>query len=273
MALRFKAYAPNTILKAVDVQDLADNGLVQIDTAADLDDADLVNVNMVYVVAEAKPYVRQAAGVGADKWQVFSGGLSGLGGWAEITATTGSPTKHEYTDADGNDWTAYEFTGDGTITNTAGLMDCMIISGGAFGTASYSGAGGRTITGTQLVPAHVGETVVVGAGGTNSMYYGTASGFGAIGVTKTATSPQALGGAGGYQKVPGAVESGNQANDDSNCADISSPLTSSITGAPQTYGMASRSAPRPNRGDGGTRNNSGSSGVVIVRVPRANAKA
>ena len=70
MALRWKAFAPNTILKAVEIQDIADNGVVQLDTAADLADADLVNANMVYVTGENKPYVRNAAGVGADKWEI-----------------------------------------------------------------------------------------------------------------------------------------------------------------------------------------------------------
>ena len=260
MAARWKAYAPNTILKAVEVQDLADNGVIQLDTAADLASADLVNANVVYVVAEAKPYVRQAAGVGADKWQVFSGGLPGLGGWAYDTATTGSPTKHEYTDADGNDWTAYEWTGDGSCTTTDGLADTFMISAGGsaadFGAGNtLQGAGGRVREGLQRFtsgahPIVIGLPVAINDLGRPS----------SIGTFSTGYSSLAFGGSGASGgPMPGVAEG----------------LHTSITGTDIDYGREGRhpSGMRPNKGDGGATGQTGTAGIVIIRVPRANAKA
>ena len=255
MALRWKAYAPNTILKAVEVQDLADNGVIQLDTAADLASADLVNANVVYVVAEAKPYVRQAAGVGADKWQVFSGGLSGLGGWADITATTGSPTKHEYTDSDGNDWTAYEFTGDGTITTTDGVADCLVVGGGAKSyAASSEGSGGGVMIGLQASPSGT-HTVTVGVGG-NSPRDGSGSQF--LAQIGSASSDNA------NSKGAGAV------NSTKGIPEYWQGVHSSITGTDIEYGAGNRAGLTT---PGCASNGTGHDGVVIIRVPRPNAKA
>ena len=256
MALRWKAYAPNTILKAVEVQDLADNGVIQLDTAADLASADLVNANVVYVVAEAKPYVRQAAGVGADKWQVFSGGLSGLGGWANITATTGSPTKHEYTDADGNDWTAYEWTGDGTVTTSDGLVDALVISGGSIGATHPQG--GRITYGIDKLSGVI-PVVVDGPGGSSA--------GGRLGDIKVPS----IGGANQAANVIGAGGYGTTSSDKVNG------VLSDITGSPVEYGTALTSGANTpvvngNLGPAGP-GSANREGTVIVRVPRSNAKA
>ena len=199
MAIRWKAYAPNTILKAVEVQDLADNGVIQLDTAADLASADLVNANVVYVAAESKPYVRQAPGVGADKWQVFSGGLSGLGGWAEFTSTTGSPTKHEYTDADGNAMTMYVFTGDGTFTSTDGVVSVQAFGGGGGGAgrvAEYGGggSGGGHVLTAAVVTAGTPYNVRIGTGGVGG---NTGNPMGDAGGATECGPVYAIGGGGG----------------------------------------------------------------------------
>lgn len=61
--------------------------------------------------------------------KIGGGGLSGLGGWATITAVTGSPKRYDYT-ADGTDWSAFEWTGDGTVTTTEGLVEALLVGGG-----------------------------------------------------------------------------------------------------------------------------------------------
>lgn len=254
MAIRWKSYAPNTVLKAVEVQDLADNGVLQIDTVTDLDDANLVNANVVFVVAEHKLYTRVAPGVGADKWSVFSPGLSGLGGWADVTATTGNPTKHEYTDADGNDWTAYEWTGDGTVTTTGGLMDCLVVAGGASGAPGAWAGGGAFIAGIHNFTS-AALTVKVGAGATAP---GTNAGWSQLGDYKPAGPTTCSSGGGQYIGYPGDSPADG--------------FPSSITGAAKTYTQSNMPAPPANTGSG-SNGPPGASGVVIVRVPRDHALA
>ena len=287
MALRWKAYAPNTILKAVEVQDLADNGVVQVDAAADLASADLVNANVTFVTAEHKVYTRVAAGIGADKWKVFSGGLPGLGGWADITATTGSPTKHEYTDANGTDWTAYEFTGDGTLNvSKEGLLDYLIVGGGggAPGAPNTGGGGGGGVSsglrvfapGSYQCQVAPGATWTVNAGASSIAGIDSAGGgiFDALGGVRAG-----LGG-GGATRGNGGGTAGGGARGDGSGATPGSGYVSSISGAPVEYGkggFATGVQPAAHTGGGasggGAGNESGSSGVVIVRVPRANALA
>jgi hypothetical protein len=98
MALRWKNFVPNTPLKAAEQNDLANNGCVQIDTAADLDDPNLAAVNVTFTQDTLTLYRRTAPGVGADKWAEASasGGLLGSppssiansGGSASLTGNT-----------------------------------------------------------------------------------------------------------------------------------------------------------------------------------------
>ena len=68
MSLRHKLFSQNTVLAAADLTNVANNGVVQIATTADLDNADLANVNVVYVVSETKLRVRKSAGLGIAHW-------------------------------------------------------------------------------------------------------------------------------------------------------------------------------------------------------------
>ena len=300
MALRWKAYAPNTILKAVEVQDLADNGVVQVDAAADLASADLVNANVTFVTAEHKVYTRVAAGIGADKWKVFSGGLPGLGGWAEITATTGSPTKHEYTDANGNDWTAYEWTGDGTTTTTEGLVDVLLVGAGgervASSTASMN-SGGRSEAGTAgglvigvwqvtagshpivvgtvstpptpststtfagvVLPATGGRNAGNGNRGSSALESVNGFGNGAAGYKSSITGTEIEYGRGGYL--------GSSASDGWTGSDT---VPTEMPPTAGTHGWGGSVFPYDSAGGG--HGEPATPGVVIIRVPRANAKA
>ena len=73
------------------------------------------------------------------------GGLEGLGGWADVTAVTGaSGNRYTYTDIDGFDWVAYEWTDDGTVTTTDGLVDALIVGGG-LNNGGQKGKGGGAI--------------------------------------------------------------------------------------------------------------------------------
>ena len=68
MALRFKLFTPLQILKADETNTLSNNGVVQVSSYDDLDDADLVGVNLVYVTDEHALRCRLADGAGKDKW-------------------------------------------------------------------------------------------------------------------------------------------------------------------------------------------------------------
>ena len=60
-------------------------------------------------------------------------GLPGLGGWADVTIVDGTSGNRYTYKADGVDWVAYEWTDDGTITTTDGLLDMLLVSGGGAG--------------------------------------------------------------------------------------------------------------------------------------------
>jgi hypothetical protein len=175
--------------------------------------------------------------------------LPGLGGWAEVSDT---PTS-TYTDTAGVKWNVWKFTANGTLNvTTAGLLDCLVVGGGAglLEPDAYPGSGGTTIVGVYTIPAGA-IPVVIGAGGANnSVVVNTLSGASSLG-TLTAVPTAAVGiGSGWTAAAP------------------RTPLTSSITGTALTYGEANSAACRPNHGDGGSSlSRPGSTGVVIVRRP------
>jgi hypothetical protein len=194
--------------------------------------------------------------------------LPGLGGWADITAVTGNPKKYEYTDANGVDWTAYEWAVDGSCTTTEGLGDVLLVGGGGGTYMTVNGMGGKLVTGTQKMSAGA-QAVTIGAGGAHR------PGGGAV--DPAMGGPSTLGPL--STGVSGIGEAGSGSNTIA-APGLYIPFTSSITGTSQQYGRVATDAnyggrARPNFGDGGWNGGAqpGSSGVVIVRVPRANAKA
>jgi hypothetical protein len=197
------------------------------------------------------------------KWSSFSGGLTGLGGWADVTATTGSPTKHAYTDANGYAWVAYEWTAAGSITATPGLLECFLISGGSGGDGVSQGAGGRVAEGLYRTTLTTAQAIVVGSAG--SVGGGAGSRSYVANVVSTGYSSGYWGGAGAF------IASQSGAPDLSQGA-AHAGWPSSITGVSVDYGQVS-ATPRANRGDGSVGAIPGSTGVVIVRVPADNAKA
>jgi hypothetical protein len=122
------------------------------------------------VIADNNVYRRQPDGT----WKVV--GLTGIGGWADITAVTGNPTKHEFTDADGVDWTAYEWLGmrnstrgaapekgsvTGSVTVTDGLVRALIVGqGGNSHSMPGFGSGGNVVSGVSLFAAGAQSVVI-----------------------------------------------------------------------------------------------------------------
>jgi hypothetical protein len=179
-----------------------------------------------------------------------STGLVGAGNWASVTATTGSPTTGTYADANGVAWKYYQWTGNGSVTLTAGLVDTFMISGGGPGW-NYPGAGGRVRDGIIIFSTGT-HTVTIGTGASGDP---TGSGIGlpsSVGSINTGSASQ-------------FVSSGTTST-----ATRNSQYTNSITGTALTYGRRGIDGTRrANRGDGGWAgdNSAGSSGVVIIRVP------
>ena len=69
MTIRHNTFAPSDILYASQVNEMSDNGVIQVDDAAELADASLEHANLAYVVSTFTLYYRKAAGVGVDKWE------------------------------------------------------------------------------------------------------------------------------------------------------------------------------------------------------------
>lgn len=215
-------------------------------------------------------------------WKKVSGddGLAGIGGWATITGVTGTYTKHTY-----GDWVAYEWTDDGTVTTSGGLVDALIVGAGGNTDSgySYSGTGGGVIDNVF----EVGTTVPVKVGKPGSGYSpaNNGGGFSQLGDVRI--------GGGGYaqsrQRQPngylnetstgrhsGAGAGGDAPDPDTGGAGHSSAIRNNTA---ELYarggGKAPHSSPRP--GDGADRQNNGGTakgiaGVVILRVPKEYAE-
>ena len=151
MALRWKNFVPNTPLKAAEVNDLANNGCVQIDTATDLDDPNLVAANVCFEVATNTLHQRQAAGVGADKWKIAAAG----GGSAVCTGGTETTYTGDGTNGDlGQNYKVHTFLASDTLTvNTAGFVDVLVVGGGGGGgfASAAGGVGGTGGSGVVIV--------------------------------------------------------------------------------------------------------------------------
>ena len=188
-------------------------------------------------------------------------GLPGLGGWADVNSVTGaSGNRYTYT-ADGVDWVAYEFTDDGTITTSGGLVDALVVGGGGGNYHSNAGYGGRIIYGLHKISGQASIVCGAGAGqpGGAAAYVGAASSLGELRVGDVSMGGNNEGWGTGADH-PDAMKAG---------------IKSQITGVEKEYGAAGKTNAQltPGLGEGGTSGNRGSNGSVTVRVPKANAKA
>jgi len=104
----------------------------------------------------------------STQWVPLSAGL----GAAVVDSTTGSPTVTSGTTIGGTAYDIYAFTGSGSIIiDEAGLVDFLLIGGGASGGAMIGaggGAGGHESLNQAFLPAGT-ATVTVGAGGASSV--------------------------------------------------------------------------------------------------------
>ena len=188
-----------------------------------------------------------------------SGELPGVGGWADVTAVTGTGTKYEYT-ANGQDWSAFEWTADGSVTTSEGLLDALLVSGGMgyMTNLSNSGGGGSIVTNIVEITgdSHAIEIGVGKPAGNNfEQYTGTPTSVGTIHT--------------GYAYGAGFSYYGTTTD---NVPERGEPYPSSITGSPETYAGGKKNS-TTRLGDGGANaGNSGKNGVAIIRVPRSNDK-
>lgn len=92
------------------MNDVSNNGVIQVDTAADLADASLADANIVFVVDEMTPYKRNAEGIGEDKWSVFSGGGIGAPPAPVITNQEGGASTYFTSGGEGDDGPTLAYT-------------------------------------------------------------------------------------------------------------------------------------------------------------------
>lgn len=197
----------------------------------------------------AKAFVKQAGAWKPILGPSAAAGLPGLGDWCDVTATTGSPVKYEYTDADGFDWTSYEWVFGGSVTTTEGLLDTFLVGGGGANAASGAyGAASTPIRALRKMSAG-SSAITVGNGavpqGDDAMRTGGTSSLGAF---------KAYGGRYGYTE------------------DLA--IKDDISGIVRDFGASGMTGQPfwPNSGFGG-KARPGGFGMVSIRVPRANAKA
>ena len=225
--------------------------------------------------------------VSTDFWLVQAGsatytppaqvGLEGIGDWATVTATTGSPTTGTYTDGNGVDWKYYQWAGAGSVTTTEGVVDALLGGAGTKSNNNNHGDGGDVNRGVFPVPAGT-STITVGlTGQTNPA---SASDIAGVDGAHAGGGPGGNGwGAAGRQGVDRSTSGWAV---DGSCSGNPAGIVDDITNVAVQYGQG---CARPNQGAGanpttpgsggvlGTTNNKGENGVVIIRVPSQFAQA
>ncbi len=174
--------------------------------------------------------------------EIAGGSLPGVGGWATITEVSGTFTKHPY-----DDWIAYEWTADGSVTTTVGLVDALIIGGGATEN-NERGMPGSFIDGLVSFPG-TPQNIKIGVNGGSHNFPGQ----------KTIVGDTTVQGGGTYPSL--------------NVDNTTFPgVNSDITGTGKWYACGTLSPNKEGRfGDSGNSTISAQKGVVIIRVPSANA--
>jgi hypothetical protein len=201
------------------------------------------------------------------------GGLPGIGGWATIEEVSGDYTKHTY-----DDWVAYEWTGDGTVTTSGGLVDSLLVGQGGLQHDSGAGGGGGGAFQSLINVGTVedisvetrsgipGNQVYLKAGGPSSLgnwqVAGGGTGYANGNLSGNGFAPAAPAGPGG-----GAGGKGTNTYPGPG-------MKSSITGSEVEYGRGgwkdTPATSNPGEGGGGSggQNIWGNPGRVIIRVPK-----
>ena len=204
-------------------------------------------------------------------------GLPGIGEWATIEEVSGDVTEHSY-----GDWKYYKWTNDGNIKTTEGLVDVLVVAGGS-GTGDtaargWPGGAGKVLRGLMpsngIVPITVGQYRKTGASNPyDNPGYPSSFGSNSIGSGSGGYIDSSSDGSAGPPPSPGIAGPG---------------LMYDITGTELEYGRgggnlsnATHSVPTAeeygwaasakSRHGGSDVYVEGTGGVVIVRVPAANA--
>ena len=187
-----------------------------------------------------------------------------LGAWADVSATTGSPTVTTPTG-----YHVYSFGSSGSFTLPAdGWVEYLVQAGGGGSTGNYGAGGGMTRTGVAWLTAGT-YTVTVGAAGSssptnggNSEIVGVAKCLGGVRSGATLWGQGAKGGGGDL------FGGGGGSLTDASGGTGGDGITSSITGSSLEYG-AGGDYPGPVagvRGGGASGAAAGGPGVVIIRT-------
>ena len=188
--------------------------------------------------------------------------------WATITALTGTPRRYAYTDGNGIAWFAFRWTGPGSLTCTAGVVDALLIGGGSGGIGggiSWQGGPGSLLDGLLALSAAT-HAITIGAAG-------------ALGADQQPTSY--VGGdtrLGKYNANGGQVEVTGAGYRRGTEAWTGDGFGSLITGTLLYFGgcgryngsvVAGLGYGVANSGSGAYVNETGQAGTAIVRVPEA----
>jgi hypothetical protein len=211
------------------------------------------------------------------------GGLPGIGGWATLKEVSGTYNKHTYNDGEMN-WVAYEWIDNGFVTTTDGLVDALVVGGGACASASFSGGAGGVLHGIQQFSA-AEQSIIIGTTPTSGSQ--TPGSRSAIGNESIGGGLARQAGPNGFSDFEssgygaGAGSTGNAPDRDTGGPGF----VSSITGTELEYAQGGglyRTDEEYNAlppGCGSDRQNNsdvfqyrGTDGAVIIRVPAANAQ-
>ena len=197
------------------------------------------------------------------------GELPGVGGWATIEKVEGTYIKHPVYEDGGVDWVAYEFTSDGYVTTTAGLADLLVVGPGMYySTATVQSlSGGRVSMGLMSLPS-ARFKCIVGTKKNQTMRYDPGSSF----IRDDNNEPIAMAHRGlTYTTYPAAPYG---AFADMEGGQYFDGYKSSITGVEKEYGQGYRLnvSLGVDPGAAGQTSSQAKDGVVIIRVPAANAQ-
>jgi len=220
---------------------------------------------------------------------------------AVVSATTGAPSTANYTDASGQVWDYWRWTGTGSVTfSQAGKCRILLVGGGGTGGTSGGfvggcGGGGAVIDQYFQVDAATYDLTVSAQGGGNFSTFvksgvlsglhliapsggngGSSGSAGGVGSSGGGGSNASGGGAGfaaafggvGTNYASGGAGGAATAN---TAGGIGAGIVSNITGSSVTYGegnYTSGSTPGANTGKGGVTGGNGAAGVVILSVAR-----
>ena len=268
MTIRAQTYNPNTILYASDIQDTADNGVVEITAVAELDQVSS-EVNLVFCKEDYNLYKRIAEGAGAIgvAWESFSGGLAGVGGWATLKAVVNG-TRQDYT-ANGMDWVSYTFTDDGSFTTEEeGLVEMLVVASASMESNNSGAKGGGVLQGVEMVAG--GQTLVEIAEKATDINPSL--------LTQSNGEVIWIGGAGDWSSPPNTGNGGVDLSGNGVFSTIADGTKLGYGGgkaATADYGQGN--PPRPNSGGASTTlttsgSTQGADGVVIIRFPAGNTQ-